>query len=431
VGSDDPNNTIRPVTTDRGFTNHEHLDTLGLIHMNARVYDPAIGRFMSPDPIIQDPYDLQSYNRYSYVRNNPLLYLDPSGHNFFSSLGHSISHAWKSVWNSTVGRIAITVAVAYFTGYYDWGTSALGSGTSYVGVFGTAGVGNSVAAGFAGSFVGSGGNVQAGLQGALTGAMFYGVGSAFPYGSDPVMNVVGHAVVGCASASMSHGNCSSGAISAGFADIASNNMPGFIKGDQALELTYVSVVGGTASVLGGGKFANGAETAAFGYLFNDVSHWKQEERASAQVMRDFGYRVEEGVKLLIRNANGELITVIADSIGVKDGLVVITEVKDGLGAKLSPGQKALFSEAARTGSVMIAAEDRAAALGLKAGVMMIDQAGTVTRLAIRLDGTLVGRAAGQAIRAAGTDGVASMVRVIGSASFFVATELLLHMGAAQ
>jgi hypothetical protein len=48
--------------------------------MNGRIYDPLIGRFLSADTYVQFPYDLQSYNRYSYVHNNPLTYNDPSGY---------------------------------------------------------------------------------------------------------------------------------------------------------------------------------------------------------------------------------------------------------------------------------------------------------------------------------------------------------------
>lgn len=66
-------------TTPRGYTGHEHLDNLGLVHMNGRVYDPVLGRFLSPDPVVQAPYDTQGLNRYAYVRNNPLRYNDPSG----------------------------------------------------------------------------------------------------------------------------------------------------------------------------------------------------------------------------------------------------------------------------------------------------------------------------------------------------------------
>ncbi|WP_444886553.1 DUF4225 domain-containing protein [Microbulbifer sp. JMSA008] len=67
------------LTTKRGFTGHEHLDRTGLIHMNGRIYDPTLGRFLSPDPFVQFPSSSQSWNRYSYVRNNPLSVSDPSG----------------------------------------------------------------------------------------------------------------------------------------------------------------------------------------------------------------------------------------------------------------------------------------------------------------------------------------------------------------
>lgn len=63
----------------RGYTGHEHLQWFGLINMNARLYDPAVGRFLSPDPYIQSPDFTQNFNRYSYCLNNPLKYTDPNG----------------------------------------------------------------------------------------------------------------------------------------------------------------------------------------------------------------------------------------------------------------------------------------------------------------------------------------------------------------
>ena len=63
----------------RGFTRHEHLDRTGLVHMNGRMYDPRLGRFLSPDPIVGDPTSSRSWNFYSYVGNNPLSYVDPTG----------------------------------------------------------------------------------------------------------------------------------------------------------------------------------------------------------------------------------------------------------------------------------------------------------------------------------------------------------------
>ena len=71
---------IRQVTR-RGYTEHEMIggQSMGLIHMNGRVQDAIIGRFLSADPMVQAPFDLQSLNRYSYVFNNPLSATDPSG----------------------------------------------------------------------------------------------------------------------------------------------------------------------------------------------------------------------------------------------------------------------------------------------------------------------------------------------------------------
>ena len=71
---------------DRGFTGHEHLEMFGLINMNARLYDPVLGRFLSPDPVIQVPEFTQSYNGYSYALNNPLSYTDPNGEFLFTAL---------------------------------------------------------------------------------------------------------------------------------------------------------------------------------------------------------------------------------------------------------------------------------------------------------------------------------------------------------
>ena len=71
----------------RGFTDHEQLNRTGFIHMNGRVYDPRIGRFLSPDPIVQAPWFSQSYNRYSYTMNSPLSFTDPSGFRRVESCG--------------------------------------------------------------------------------------------------------------------------------------------------------------------------------------------------------------------------------------------------------------------------------------------------------------------------------------------------------
>jgi len=91
------------------FTGKE-LDSTGLYFYGARYYDPELGRFISADTIIQEPYDPQSLNRYSYCRNNPINYIDPTGH---KTLWGRIKHAVGKIWDTVKGPvIAAAVAVA-------------------------------------------------------------------------------------------------------------------------------------------------------------------------------------------------------------------------------------------------------------------------------------------------------------------------------
>ncbi|OWQ82896.1 hypothetical protein CDN99_27845, partial [Roseateles aquatilis] len=81
-GSDDSWATLGTIKNDQdnsGYTGHEQLDQLGLVHMNARLYDPMTGRHTSADPTVPDPKDQQAFNRFSYVLNNALAYTDPTG----------------------------------------------------------------------------------------------------------------------------------------------------------------------------------------------------------------------------------------------------------------------------------------------------------------------------------------------------------------
>ncbi|NRB81649.1 MAG: RHS repeat-associated core domain-containing protein [Saccharospirillaceae bacterium] len=76
---DSVTNIAQQLITNRGFIGHEHIEEVGLIHMNGRVYDQELGRFLSADPVIQARLVTNSFNRYSYVMNNPLKYTDPTG----------------------------------------------------------------------------------------------------------------------------------------------------------------------------------------------------------------------------------------------------------------------------------------------------------------------------------------------------------------
>ena len=79
--------------------------------MNGRVYDPEISRFLSPDPHIQDLNDTQNLNRYSYVRNNPLKFKDPTGYCF-----KKIFRGIIKVVKFPIVAVVATIATAVKTG---------------------------------------------------------------------------------------------------------------------------------------------------------------------------------------------------------------------------------------------------------------------------------------------------------------------------
>lgn len=85
--------------TDYTFTGQRsHTSEFGLMFYNARWYDPYLNQFTQPDSIIPDPYNPQDWNRYSYVRNNPQKYIDPTGHNLECGPDGVFCHEGYSNW---------------------------------------------------------------------------------------------------------------------------------------------------------------------------------------------------------------------------------------------------------------------------------------------------------------------------------------------
>jgi RHS repeat-associated protein len=260
---------LNPAHGDRGFTGHEHLDEIGLVHMNGRMYDPVLGRFLSPDPIIQSPDELQNYNRYSYVLNSPLRYTDPSG-NFIELAALKIFAAFAAAamiadgnkhWK-VVGSLVLSFALGGADGLVEQGLGnieALFEGSALEwSTFNAGGIGNSLVAGGLTGLASSGGNLEQGLISAFTAGAFTAAGGA---GLGKTELIGAHMLIGCMSSAASGGKCGPGAMSAGFAKWATMSMP-------SPNIVVISLVGGTASVLGGGKFGNGAATAAMGYVYN-------------------------------------------------------------------------------------------------------------------------------------------------------------------
>jgi RHS repeat-associated protein len=304
------------------------LDELGIVHMNGRLYDPELGRVLSGDPIIQEPENAQNYNRYSYVINNPLSLTDPSGYSWWSknvtkkvskfvkNVGNTFTKAWKKTtkWlaENEWASIAVTVIVGIVSmgvglaAVAAWNGVSLGLGGALTALTSTAalsgGMGALIGGGF-GSLVMAGaiggalaGGVNAALAGGDLGDIFKGAliggiqggasagighGSWFSAGTlgstgSAIAQTTAHGILGGAVNEAMGGKFQDGFLSAAAAKGATF-LPGvgdYLRpseghGNILTRTALAATIGGTASALGGGKFANGAKTAAMQHLFNE------------------------------------------------------------------------------------------------------------------------------------------------------------------
>lgn len=244
----------------RGFTGQEHLpENICLINLNARLYDPQIGRFLSPDPTVEAIYDGQDLNRYSYVGNNPLSFTDPSGLCFMGCF-----------YKSPVFGAALDLGLFFF------GLPELEVLTNMATIGGTATTAYA-AASAAGLTVMNAG-VAGGLSGAVTSGRLKGalLGAAQGMAEaevGPTLHSLGTAIAKSTTAqfiaqgfvgglfNIGHkGGFTSGFLAAGVGSMAAP----IDLGEVGTGIEMASL-GGAASVLGGGKFANGAATAAMSY----------------------------------------------------------------------------------------------------------------------------------------------------------------------
>jgi len=264
-GADDPAGALTSQTT-RGFTGHEQLDDVGLIHMNGRVYDPLLGRFGTPDPMTESPFSTQGWNRYTYVGNSPLNFTDPSGYCWAGCFWQKPFKALGKLFNKIpiLGQILQIAAVAICS----WNPVCAPL------AFLVAGGSSAFVAGVRSGNLGQA--LRAGLISVATAAAFNFAGD-ISVGAGPLGKIAAHAAVGCGTALLGGGKCGAGALSAGVPALAGPILPSFGIRDSLL---VRSVVGGLASVAGGGSFGNGALTAAFAYLFNDLRHCAQQAAAA-------------------------------------------------------------------------------------------------------------------------------------------------------
>lgn len=167
--------TMNKIGFIRGYCGHEMLNDYQIINMNGRLYDPVLGRFLSPDNYVQTPDFSQNYNRYSYCLNNPLKYTDPSGEfwnliigaaigGVFNWITHGCQFNAKGLGYFTTGALAGSVgagiasgtSVAMAGGNFWSGFAGLANGISSTGFW--AGAVTSASSGFAGGFLSGMGN---------------------------------------------------------------------------------------------------------------------------------------------------------------------------------------------------------------------------------------------------------------------------------
>jgi len=175
----------------RGYTGHEHLTHFGMINMNGRLYDPVLGRFLSPDNYVQAADFTQNFNRYSYVLNNPLKYTDPSGEFINLIIGGIIGGFMGYMAGDMAGAtgwklVEYNIGVGVVAGALSSGVGAGVSSALAEGSFGAGFVGSSSAAVAASSFYTG---AVVGASSGLVGGFVTGIGNSLLEGQSSVQGL--------------------------------------------------------------------------------------------------------------------------------------------------------------------------------------------------------------------------------------------------
>ena len=254
---------LKNLVIDRGYTSHEHFTEVGIIHMNGRLYDPLLRRFLNADENIQDPYNTQNYNKYGYVFNNPLMYNDPNG-----------EFVW---WVPAV----VAVVSEFLTMYYTQTT------------FDPLRFAGSLAMSYA----------SAGLAGEIGNIFKIGSTVATKLGETGtiIAKAGAHALTQGILSYVQGGNFWSGALSGAFTSASNDLLDLAVKhvgGNNILRsdgfaLFNGAVSGGIGSVLGGGNFWMGAGQGLIVTAFNFLAH-KEKFRTNLKEQLDkAGYKLDD------------------------------------------------------------------------------------------------------------------------------------------
>jgi RHS repeat-associated protein len=240
--------------TNRGFTGHEHYPYFKIINMNGRLYDPVIARFFSPDKYVANSSFTQDYNRYTYARNNPLMYTDPDG---------------EFVWFAPLIAIAVSAAISATShviqvacspgGFQNWNTM------------------NFVASTFMGAWSGA---ATAGIGGAIGGvSMSTGMGLLKELG-----RAGAHATVSGLTSMAGGGSFWTGAATGAISSFAGSLTSNF---SIATQIGVSTITGGITSKISGGEFWKGAVTgftiSAFNHAMDEILQQVQQKSLEQQL----------------------------------------------------------------------------------------------------------------------------------------------------
>jgi len=280
----DPNNwNVKDSRTsfiiNRGYTGHEHLDKFGIINMNGRVYDPATGMFLSPDPTLTDAGNWLDYNRYSYCLNNPFKYTDPSGFSWWAE-------SWQSVV-TTFSQIVVTSVVGILTA--GLGASAIIASGMLAGAAGGFTGGAIGTALYGGSFSDAmGAGIKGAVFGAFSGAITAGIGVQFG-DVGGIVNELGrtgaHGLTQGAFSALRGGNFWQGAAAGLFSSFGGSVSGAFGVTGFFGTVAVSSAMGGVGAAIGGARntedilfgMAAGAMVGALNHALHSLLLKKREQ----------------------------------------------------------------------------------------------------------------------------------------------------------
>ncbi|EQB90593.1 RHS repeat-associated core domain-containing protein [Elizabethkingia anophelis] len=275
---------------DRGYTSHEHFEDIGIIHMNGRLYDPLLRRFLNADENIQDPYNTQNYNKYAYVLNNPMLYNDPSGEFGFLIIGGFFLEflapmIFGALIGAAIGAVAYALSAA-FSGNWSWG-----------------------------------GFLKSIAFGALGGAVSAGIGSLFQAATQSIgtslFQAAAHSISQGILSVVQGGDFLQAFASGGFSSLgaaAFGLMGGSFANSAVGTVVFGAIAGGIGSALTGGNFWQGVVIGGIVAGLNHALHLEDTQP-------DNGYD-ESGRK--INNNGGDDVDYLYDQNG---NIISSTKVK--------------------------------------------------------------------------------------------------------